>query len=245
MLRSPLTKRNEEGSYRVNLDKSKPGFCCVEFNFEEVGEDPNPTVTKARRGDETGRLHSPPWSANQISHVLYQYDPLHTCCNEFAGMQSEYDQISDHIRDRIAQGRAVAAALREALVFWFAEDLVDRRDRTAVTRDLESVVTASGVLKPFLFVSTEFPANLPSIEEHGLLFGEQYLMLSEGFFNQTDSKQHAAIKSIILKDMLDAEGNLGELGSIERYILYRPDGYPFVYAVNGEPDVKANDWTIA
>ena len=245
MLRSPLTKRNEENCYRVNLDKSKPSFCCVEFNFDETKETRTPTATTVRRGEEAQMLRSPPWSANQISHVLYQYDPMHTCCTEFAGMQSEYDNISDHIRDLIARGRTVAVALREALIFWFAEDLVDRRDRTAITRDLESVVSPAGVLKPFIFVSTKFPPNLSSIEEHGLLFGEQYLSLPEGFFNQSASEQQAAIKSIITKDMLNAESNLGELGPIERYILYPPDGYPFVYAVDGEPDAKANDWTIA
>lgn len=181
-----------------------------------------------------------PASANQISHVLYQHDPMNTLCNVFQST-AEYDIISDHIMSLLAQHEPVGEVVREVLIFWFAEDLVDRRDRTALVRDVERVVGVGGQLKPLLFANTEFPPGAADIEKYGLFSTQQYLPLREEFFDQGLSAQHAEICAIIRKDVLDTEGRLDELGAIQGYTLYRPDGMPYLYNLNGAPDARAND----
>ncbi|HWL29186.1 MAG TPA: hypothetical protein VNQ97_09790 [Burkholderiaceae bacterium] len=177
--------------------------------------------------------------ANQISHLLYQHDPLNTLCN-LMDNRSEYDIISDHMMKLLARGERVEEVVRKVLIFWFAEDLVDRRDRSALMTDINSVVVR-GKLKPLLFANTEFAPSARDIARMGLFSTQQDLPLPDGFFEQSLSAQDAAIGEIIRKDFLDAEGRLDELGAIQGYSLYRPDGVPSLYTLDGEVDVQANE----
>ncbi|NGM86887.1 hypothetical protein G5B35_06125 [Parapusillimonas sp. SGNA-6] len=179
-------------------------------------------------------------SVNQVSHVLYQHDVMDTWCHVFGSLE-EYDDIALHILALLARGRAIGAAVREVLGFWFDEPGLPRRNVKAVLRDIREVIVGIDTFKPFLFVNTEFAPDVDTIERLGLLKTEQYLALPDGFFDQSPSDQHVMAKAIIRQHWADAGGQLGQLGLILGYTLYRPNGLSFLYTRLGVPDIRANE----
>ena len=57
-------------------------------------------------------------TSQQISKVLFQTDPLNTCCRE-NDCFDEYDYVAEAVTERLAEGLSLDQALVEEISKWF------------------------------------------------------------------------------------------------------------------------------
>ena len=74
-----------------------------------------------------------------INQLLWQLDPMNTCCNVNEGMEDEYWSQASEIARRLEQGETPRAAIIATFDFWFWEDCLLSDDRLPL---LEQMVSA-------------------------------------------------------------------------------------------------------
>jgi hypothetical protein len=76
-------------------------------------------------------------TVEQISAVLFNTDPMGTCCKE-NDCFDEYDNIANAVFESLASGRPTAGAVRDTLIEWFEVESVDPLVLASVVQALES-----------------------------------------------------------------------------------------------------------
>ncbi|MEA3250585.1 MAG: hypothetical protein U9Q35_03240 [Pseudomonadota bacterium] len=71
----------------------------------------------------------------QVSRVLFESDPMGTCCKE-NDCFDEYDAIADDIVSRCQRGQPLESAIRGTFEEWFGIELAERGDVSALGREL-------------------------------------------------------------------------------------------------------------
>ena len=74
-----------------------------------------------------------------INQLLWQLDPMNTCCNVNEGMEDEYWSQASDIAKRLEQGETPRAAIIATFDFWFWEDCLLSDERLPL---LEQMVSA-------------------------------------------------------------------------------------------------------
>ena len=74
-----------------------------------------------------------------INQLLWQLDPMNTCCNVNEGMEDEYWSQASEIARRLEQGETPRAAIIATFDFWFWEDCLLSDERLPL---LEQMVSA-------------------------------------------------------------------------------------------------------
>ena len=78
-------------------------------------------------------------NVDAISQLLWQLDPMNTCCNVNEGMEDEYWSQASEIARRLEQGETPRAAIIATFDFWFWEDCLLSDERLPL---LEQMVSA-------------------------------------------------------------------------------------------------------
>ena len=78
-------------------------------------------------------------NVDAISQLLWQLDPMNTCCNVNEGMEDEYWSQASEITRRLEQGETPRAAIIATFDFWFWEDCLLSDERLPL---LEQMVSA-------------------------------------------------------------------------------------------------------
>ena len=78
-------------------------------------------------------------NVDAISQLLWQLDPMNTCCNVNEGMEDEYWSQASDIAERLEQGETPRAAIIATFDFWFWEDCLLSDERLPL---LEQMVSA-------------------------------------------------------------------------------------------------------
>ena len=78
-------------------------------------------------------------NVDAISQLLWQLDPMNTCCNVNEGMEDEYWSQAREIARRLEQGETPRAAIIATFDFWFWEDCLLSDERLPL---LEQMVSA-------------------------------------------------------------------------------------------------------
>jgi hypothetical protein len=73
----------------------------------------------------------------QISQVLFETDPMGTCCKE-NDCFDEYDSIAGAIGERLENGQEIESAISETLIEWFSVDSVDPVTLACTVQALEA-----------------------------------------------------------------------------------------------------------
>ena len=74
-----------------------------------------------------------------INQLLWQLDPMNTCCNVNEGMEDEYWSQASDTAKRLEQGETPRAAIIATFDFWFWEDCLLSDERLPL---LEQMVSA-------------------------------------------------------------------------------------------------------
>ena len=77
--------------------------------------------------------------AEEISTILWELDPMTTCCNANEGMENEYSSEAAEITSLANSGMPVRQAVQEVFEKWFWEDCLLSDDRLPL---LEQMVSA-------------------------------------------------------------------------------------------------------
>ena len=78
-------------------------------------------------------------NVDAISQLLWNLDPMNTCCNVNEGMEDEYWSQASEIARRLEQGETPRAAIIATFDFWFWEDCLLSDERLPL---LEQMVSA-------------------------------------------------------------------------------------------------------
>ena len=78
-------------------------------------------------------------NVDAINQLLWQLDPMNTCCNVNEGMEDEYWSQASDIAKRLEQGETPRAAIIATFDFWFWEDCLLSDERLPL---LEQMVSA-------------------------------------------------------------------------------------------------------
>ncbi|PRY73210.1 hypothetical protein [Halomonas ventosae] len=78
-------------------------------------------------------------SVARLSRLLFETDPMHTCCRE-NGCVDEYERIARDLAARLRAGEASEAALRRVLADGFSDELVDQVRLEPVIDELEALI---------------------------------------------------------------------------------------------------------
>lgn len=78
-------------------------------------------------------------NVDAINQLLWQLDPMNTCCNVNEGMEDEYWSQASDIAERLEQGEPPRAAIIATFDFWFWEDCLLSDERLPL---LEQMVSA-------------------------------------------------------------------------------------------------------
>ena len=78
-------------------------------------------------------------NVDAINQLLWQLDPMNTCCNVNEGMEDEYWSQASDIAERLGQGETPRAAIIATFDFWFWEDCLLSDERLPL---LEQMVSA-------------------------------------------------------------------------------------------------------
>lgn len=62
----------------------------------------------------------------ELSHKLWEHDPMGTCCNVNEGMEDEYDAIAATIL-QYAQEMPDEEAVKQAIIYWFDEYFYNKK----------------------------------------------------------------------------------------------------------------------
>ena len=62
--------------------------------------------------------------ASRISEVLFELDPMRTCCKE-NDCFDEYDSIAQSAFDKLSNGQPIGEAISETLMDWFEVESID------------------------------------------------------------------------------------------------------------------------
>jgi len=65
-----------------------------------------------------------PYTAATLSTLLYNADPMGTCCNGNEGMENEYDQIAATMLT-LSETMSNEEAVKQAIIYWFDEYLYE------------------------------------------------------------------------------------------------------------------------
>ena len=76
---------------------------------------------------------------DEINQILWNLDPMNTCCNVNEGMEDEYWSQASEIARRLEQGETPRAAIIATFDFWFWEDCLLSDERLPL---LEQMVSA-------------------------------------------------------------------------------------------------------
>ena len=76
---------------------------------------------------------------DEINQLLWNLDPMNTCCNVNEGMEDEYWSQASEIARRLEQGETPRAAIIATFDFWFWEDCLLSDERLPL---LEQMVSA-------------------------------------------------------------------------------------------------------
>lgn len=82
-------------------------------------------------------------SHSELSKILFQADPMGTCCRE-NGALDEYDHVAHDLVERLKDGETADVALHEVLREWFGDDLVERADLSNVIEALDHPRSRTG-----------------------------------------------------------------------------------------------------
>jgi len=74
--------------------------------------------------------------ANSLSNLLYQLDPMHTCCVENECFD-EYSRVAAGIYARIKSGQGTASAIHDEFLDWF-ETVPPDRTINAISQFLDN-----------------------------------------------------------------------------------------------------------
>jgi hypothetical protein len=74
-------------------------------------------------------------TASQISNILFQNDPMGTCCKE-NDCFDEYDNIAHAIFHNLESGQPTTDAVSEALIEWFEVESVESQSLARVVKAL-------------------------------------------------------------------------------------------------------------
>jgi hypothetical protein len=80
-----------------------------------------------------------PISVSQISHALFEADPMHTCCAENQCF-GEYDRVASSASKHLQNGYSLSQALFKALQEWFGAELAEGRDLGLVCEQLNPLM---------------------------------------------------------------------------------------------------------
>lgn len=83
-----------------------------------------------------------PLSPAALSRLLFETDPMHTCCRE-NDCRDEYDRVARDLADRLAVGTKPASALRQVLDEWFGAERVAQTSLQATLGALEIALRAT------------------------------------------------------------------------------------------------------
>ncbi|ATG74861.1 hypothetical protein CGX12_09655 [Zobellella denitrificans] len=81
-------------------------------------------------------------SPEQISHLLFEADPMNTCCKENDCLD-EYDNLAEDILTALNKGDTLENAVRQPLLIGFGEDLATPEKIEQVMRALSPLSLAS------------------------------------------------------------------------------------------------------
>ena len=65
-------------------------------------------------------------SLAELSRILWEHDPMGTCCNVNEGMEDEYDKIAATMIT-LSADMPTEQAVKEAIVFWFDEYFYNKK----------------------------------------------------------------------------------------------------------------------
>ena len=74
-------------------------------------------------------------SVEQLSRLLYEHDPMGTCCKENK-CTDEYDLIAASIVELLKQGMSIEASLKRVLTESFSAEMADKVDYALLQRNL-------------------------------------------------------------------------------------------------------------
>lgn len=76
-------------------------------------------------------------NATQISKILYEFDPMGTCCKE-NDCFDEYDSIARAICQKLANGHPVREAVSETLIDWFEVGSIEPSSLASIVQALQT-----------------------------------------------------------------------------------------------------------
>ncbi len=79
-------------------------------------------------------------SSAHLSRLLFETDPLNTCCRE-NDCVDEYDRVAHDLAERLQAGESSGPALRRVLSDSFGDELVDRARLEPVIDELEALMS--------------------------------------------------------------------------------------------------------
>jgi len=68
------------------------------------------------------------YTAKELSRVMWEIDPMNTCCNVNTGMEDEYDKIAQIVWD-LSYELEDEEAMKRAIIYWFDEYLYDKHKK--------------------------------------------------------------------------------------------------------------------
>lgn len=84
-----------------------------------------------------------PLSPAALSRLLFETDPMHTCCRE-NDCRDEYDRVALELADRLAVGTEPASALRQVLGEWFGAEQAFQASLQPTLDSLTEAIHADG-----------------------------------------------------------------------------------------------------
>ncbi len=63
-------------------------------------------------------------NATQISKILFEFDPMGTCCKE-NDCFDEYDSVAQSAFDKLSNGQPIGEAISETLMDWFEVESIE------------------------------------------------------------------------------------------------------------------------
>ena len=82
-------------------------------------------------------------TVDEINHLLWQQDPMNTCCNVNEGMEDEYWSLASEIAERLDKGEAARAAITATFDFWFWEDCLLSDERLPLLEQMVKAINAA------------------------------------------------------------------------------------------------------
>lgn len=79
-------------------------------------------------------------TAEQISKILFNIDPMGTCCNVNVGMENEYLHEANHITHFMYSGYEFHTAVKKAFQHSFASDDISQSDLAKICSEYKNLI---------------------------------------------------------------------------------------------------------